>query len=120
MIGETLTTALMQKALDGTWQRQKAISNNIANHETPGYKAVRVGFEEALKKEISRGSKAVKDVGIEIYTQNIGSERADGNNVNLEAENIRMVKTQIQYQYLTRVMTDMYARLRYAISEGKR
>jgi flagellar basal-body rod protein FlgB len=48
------------------------------------------------------------------------SERADGNNVNVEAENIDMAKTQIQYQYLTRGMSDMYSRLRYAISEGRK
>lgn len=53
MIGDSITSALIQKALDGTWQRQKTISNNIANHETPGYKAVRVNFEQELKTKSS-------------------------------------------------------------------
>ena len=44
MIGDSVTSALLQKALDGTWQRQRAIANNIANHETPGYKAIKVSF----------------------------------------------------------------------------
>ncbi|NLT49081.1 MAG: flagellar basal body rod protein FlgB [Clostridiales bacterium] len=134
MIGNSIASALIQKALDGTWQRQKAIAANIANHETPGYKAVKVSFEEALENEVKRlgttsmsnGSgnndpyMSIQNSRIRFLTDQSGSERADGNNVNLESENIDMAKTQIQYQYLTRAMTDFYSRLRYAISEGKR
>ena len=133
MVGDSLTSAVLQKALDGTWQRQRAIVNNIANHETPGYKAMKVSFEKSLNREIqklhtgnssaeeiSHGLKAVENSEISVYSDYSTSERADGNNVNLDLENIEMAKTQIQYQYLTRSMTDMFSRLRYAISEGKR
>lgn len=133
MIGDSITTAILQKALDGAWQRQRAISNNIANHETPGYKAVKVNFEDSLEKEIRKlensiptkekiteGIQALKNSDIDIYSDYSTSNRADGNNVDLDLENIEMAKTQIQYQYLTRSMTDMFSRLRYAISEGKK
>ena len=133
MIGDSVTSALIQKALDGTWQRQRAISNNIANHETPHYKAIKVSFEEALEKEVKslqgnlnstagiyQGLKSIESTKIKVYSDFTGEERADGNNVNLDLENIEMAKTQIQYQYLTRGMSDMFARLRYAISEGKK
>ena len=129
----TQTTAILQKALDGVWQRQRAISNNIANHETPGYKAIKVNFEDSLEKEIEKlgsgtptkekieeGIAALKNSDIEVYSDYSTSERADGNNVDMDLENIEMSKTQIQYQYLTRSMTDMFSRLRYAISEGKK
>lgn len=132
MIGDSLQASLLQKALDGTWQRQKAIANNIANHETPKYKAIKVSFEENLDREVrklndstgskdfAKGLEAVEDSEISVFSDYSTSERADGNNVNLEQENIDMAKTQIQYQYLTRGMTDMFSRLRYAISEGKK
>lgn len=133
MIGNSITTAILQKALDGAWQRQRAISNNIANHETPGYKAIKVNFEDSLAKEVEKLGKgvpskekiaeaieAVGDSDIDVYSNYSTSERADGNNVDMDLENIEMAKTQIQYQYLTRSMTDMFSRLRYAISEGKK
>lgn len=124
MVKETLTQALLQKALDGTWQRQKAIANNIANHETPGYKSISVEFEHALKNELNRAGSSVPDkirnAKITSHTNSDLSYRADGNNVDIDKESIDLVKTQIQYQYLTRSLTDYYARLRYAISEGKR
>jgi len=133
LIGDSITSAILQKALDGSWQRQRAISNNIANHETPGYKAIKVDFENSLDQEIRKlensiptkekiieGIETLKDSEINVFSDNSTSNRADGNNVDLDLENIEMAKTQIQYQYLTRSMTDMFSRLRYAISEGKK
>ena len=133
MIGDSITSAILQKALDGTWQRQRAISNNIANHETPGYKAIKIDFENSLDQEIRKLENSIptkekiiesietlKNSEINVFSDNSTSNRADGNNVDLDLENIEMAKTQIQYQYLTRSMTDMFSRLRYAISEGKK
>ena len=123
MIGDSLITVFLQKAMDGTWQRQKVISNNIANHETPGYKAQKVSFEKALKHEINKytkGSDGVRNVKIRVSADDSSSERMDGNNVNIDVENINMVKTQIQYQYLIRGISDQFSRLKYAISEGRR
>ena len=133
MIGDTATSAILQRALDGTWQKQRAIANNIANAETPGYKAIEVSFEDSLDKEIQKlannmetkedyyqGLDGIKDAKISTFSNYSTSERADGNNVNLDTENIEMAKVQFQYSYLTRSMTDMFSRLRYAISEGKK
>lgn len=133
MIGDSITTAALQRALDGVWQRQKAIANNIANYETPGFKAAKVSFEASLEKELKKSKglstrlqetgrqlEAIKNSSIQFEVDSATSERLDGNNVNLETENIDMAKTQLQYQYLTRGMSDMFSRLRYAISEGKK
>lgn len=133
MIGDNITSAVLQRALDGVWQRQRAIANNIANHETPGYKAIKVNFEDSLDREIRKLDNVnpdrekivevldgLKNSEISVYSDHSTFNRADRNNVDLDLENIEMAKTQIQYQYLTRSMTDMYSRLRYAISEGKK
>lgn len=136
MIGDSITSALYQKALDGTWQRQKAISNNIANSETPGYKTTTVNFEDSLKAEINKLSSNSSSSGSSgfidkmdsiqsIRSSNITvssgdtSNRLDENNVDLEAENIEMSKTTLQYYYLVRGVTDNYSRLKYAISGGR-
>jgi flagellar basal-body rod protein FlgB len=132
MIGDSLATAVLQRALDGAWQREKAVSANIANHETPGYKAFKVSFEGALKRAVENAAQnartaggypqvleAVKASDIEVFQDEAFSERADASNVNLEAENIEMAKVQIQYNYLSRQITDTFTRLRYAIREGR-
>lgn len=135
MIGDSITTALYQKALDGTWQRQKATSNNIANSETPGYKAIKVNFEDSLKAEMSKlqtasnatstgfldkmeSIQSINDSKISVYESGTSS-RLDENNVDLESENIDMSKSVLQYYYLVRGLSDSYSRLKYAINGGK-
>jgi flagellar basal-body rod protein FlgB len=133
MIGDSLTTATLQRALDGTWQRGETVAANIANHETPGYKAIKVNFEDALDRAVrnlkrnaavsgdkyTRDLEAVKTADINVHEDWAYSERADASNVNLEEENIEMAKFQLQYSYLTRQVTDTFSRLRYAIREGR-
>ena len=43
-------TELLIKSLDAVWLRQRVISNNIANSETPGYKSKTVEFESLLRR----------------------------------------------------------------------
>jgi len=131
MIGDSITSALYQKALDGTWQRQKAISNNIANSETPGYKSIEVNFEDSLNSAIQtlQGNSssaptktgsvdAIEKAKVSVNTR-ASSSKLDENNVDIESENIDMTKTQLQYYYLVQGVSDSYSRLKYAISGGK-
>lgn len=131
MIGDSITSAMYEKALNGVWQRQKAISNNIANSETPGYKSIAVNFEDELKSELQKlqttsGSTASKTKSIatiekspvSVYARS-SSSKLDENNVDTESENIDMAKAQLQYYYLVQGVSDSYSRLKYAISGGK-
>ena len=45
------TTSILEQALDGLTTRQSAISSNLANIDTPGYKPQTVDFETALQQE---------------------------------------------------------------------
>ncbi|MCR5481979.1 MAG: flagellar basal body rod protein FlgB [Clostridia bacterium] len=133
MIGDNLTSSIVTKALDGVWQRQKAVSANIANAETPYYKAEKVTFEEELARRVKKlgtgpdvtgktireGLGTIKDSEIFNYDDDYITMRLDGNNVDIDQENVDMIKTQIQYMYLVRSMTNMYANLEYAVKGGK-
>ena len=46
------TIDALATALNFRQMRQEIIASNIANSETPGYKAKRIDFEEALGKSI--------------------------------------------------------------------
>lgn len=41
---------VLDRAADAAWQRNEAISNNIANVDTPGYKRQDVAFESVLQR----------------------------------------------------------------------
>ncbi|HEX5851873.1 MAG TPA: flagellar basal body protein, partial [Solirubrobacteraceae bacterium] len=49
------TQQLLEAAMRGSWQRQTALTNNLANADTPGYKPQDVNFESALQSAISGG-----------------------------------------------------------------
>ena len=43
------TQQLLEAAMRGSWERQTALTNNIANADTPGYQPQDVNFESALQ-----------------------------------------------------------------------
>jgi flagellar basal-body rod protein FlgB len=119
--------ALLQKSLDLVWCRQQMTLNNIANSDTPGYKSKSVEFETLLKSAMGGRAKTEKEmaerirsVSPRIVKNSSTSARADGNNVDLDAENIELARTQLQYQYLANSLTSQINRLKYVINEGKR
>lgn len=59
---DALSSVLIAKALDGLSMRYLATAENIANASTPGYRPVRVSFEQSLLSAARRGVAAVGDV----------------------------------------------------------
>lgn len=125
MIGSTAFSYIdvLDKAADASWKRNEAISNNIANNDTPNYKRVDVAFESELRKALGSATsrnnmdarvKAVdlSKLGGEVYTDNTGlSYRLDGNNVDIENENVMLVENQIKYQGLMAGIKQEFANL---------
>ena len=52
---------VLQLALDGLSLRQQAISNNIANVDTPGFRASEVSFEGQLRRLLGRESVPLRE-----------------------------------------------------------
>lgn len=102
---------VLDKAADGSWLRNEAIANNIANSTTPNYKRQDVAFQDALKASIqgaTEGSldKKIHNVNLStvyprVYTDAAGSSfRLDGNNVDIDKENVYLAENQLYYQGL--------------------
>ena len=102
---------VLDKALDASWIRNDAISNNLANMDTPGYKRQDVDFGTQLAKALhssrytSMDSK-VADLKLNrlnpvTYQDYSGfSYRIDGNNVDPDTEAVYLAKNQVVYQGL--------------------
>jgi flagellar basal-body rod protein FlgB len=108
----------LHTALNGLSQRQQVIADNIANVDTPGFRAKSVQFEDSLQDAISTGSLDPDNgpvagvVATEVPTDTpVG---ADGNNVDLRKETIAAMQTQYSYQVLGRAMTDHLGLLKTA------
>lgn len=119
---------LLNKSLDGLWIREQVTMENIANYSTPGYKSKFVDFENFLKSNLeSSDGKTTSEINNQIKSSNITIEendnqtlRLDGNNVDLERENLQLAKTQIQYMYTVSEINSYFSKLKSVISEGKK
>jgi flagellar basal-body rod protein FlgB len=45
--------------------------------------------------------------------------REDGNSVDVDEQNVEMVRAQFQYEYMIRLVSSEISRLKYAINEGR-
>lgn len=121
-----------KKALDGTWERNKAISNNIANVNTPNYKRKTVSFEEQLKNSMTKNKvslmttneKHIKNSDNKFFptvSENKSmSNRIDGNNVNIDTENAELAKNTIMYNALITQVSGEFKKIKNIIAEGSR
>ncbi|MFZ5813992.1 MAG: flagellar basal body rod protein FlgB [Bacillota bacterium] len=119
MIGRDLPSKILENALDAASLRQRVLAHNIANVNTPGFKRSRVDFEAELARAVAGGEdpEAVRPVVVE-EVDSVG--RPDGNNVDIEAESVKMAENQIWYAALTRQISDHFSRLRMVIHDGRR
>ena len=109
---ESVTSAALVSALDGLSQRQRAIADNIANVQTPGYRAQRVSFEDDLARAVDQGdSPAVTAT----TATSLEPTRLDGNNVNLDTETMSSVDTTLRYQLALRAVDSEFSVMRAAM-----
>jgi len=106
-------------ALDGLGLRQQAISRNLANIDTPGYRAQTINFEETLQRMLHKGGSlplkitnashqttAAQNVGFSLEARPGGIFRADENNVDVDVEMTEMSEAGIQYQAVSQVVSE--------------
>ncbi len=133
----------LEYALDATSAKAHLIAHNIANADTPNFKAVRLRFEDYLAHELgaeegraslalrkthhmhipehsARGLKGTRMPYGLIYTEDATTYRLDGNNVDIDHEMAEQAKNAIQYSTLTELVNRRITGLRTAISEGRR
>lgn len=97
--------------------RQKAIANNIANLETPGYRRIDVKFEELLARCLrSSGEFDLSEIEAQIYRPKQTPLKPNGNDVNLEAEIGQMIKNTLRHKTYIRLLSKKYNQINLAIN----
>ena len=128
---------LLEKSLELRSRRNSMLASNIANRETPGYRAQDLVFEKELmaayhsdrpgplKVSDSRHFDGVKREPLEtVNGTQINSfnpdPRMDGNTVNLDTEMTKLAENQLMYEVAIRFITRKFNGLKNAIMEGGR
>jgi flagellar basal-body rod protein FlgB len=107
---------LIEAGLRAESLRQKAIANNVANLETPGYRRVDVQFEELLAKFTdSSGAIDLGKAEPQIYQPNETPVKSNGNDVNLESEVGQMIKNTLRHKAYIRILSKKYRQIELAM-----
>lgn len=101
--------------------RHNVTAGNIANAETPGYKAQKVEFEDALAKSLELGGTeaGALPVSAEVFDNPEAAVNNDGNSVDMEKEMSALAENSILYKSALQLINKKMAALKYAISEGR-
>ncbi|MCI9200851.1 MAG: flagellar basal body rod protein FlgB [Lachnospiraceae bacterium] len=113
---------VLQKTADAAWIRNDVIANNIANATTPGYKRQDVAFEDELSKALRHSRYKSMDAKVadlkinrlnpRTYTDSANySYRVDGNNVDIETENVTLAANQLKYNGLVECLNQEFKNL---------
>ena len=103
------------------------LANNIANVNTPGYKRKDLDFEGVLKQELGRCKHTSLDTKIDnLHMDHLNpsvctdlsnySYRLDGNNVDIDVEEVEYASEQIRYQGITAGINNEFNRMKTVIS----
>jgi flagellar basal-body rod protein FlgB len=130
------TMGLLQRSLDLRSARQRVITSNLANEETPGYRASELTFMDQLQSAQKgrlpivmaatqsrhlglHGPQGIQAVAGKLSEVPAGDLPLDANSVNLELEMAKLSENAMQYNAAATILANKFHGLLNAIREGR-
>jgi flagellar basal-body rod protein FlgB len=101
---------VLARVLDNTSLRHRVIAQNVANVNTPGYRRLEIAFEDLLSA--ASDASPSKPQVVEVP----GTERVDGNTVDIDREMGDLTKNALLFQAATQILASRMAAMRSAIT----
>jgi flagellar basal-body rod protein FlgB len=110
-------SGLINTLLDAAVARHKLIAKNVANADTPGYRAKELRFSRALEQALSSGEdvSALGDGALETVDRDTPVKN-DGNSVDLEREFSELSSNALAYQTLVTIVAMKTNLMRSAVA----
>ena len=118
MFYDSLSFNAMKSSLDALAIEQKVILQNLANYETPGYKSKNVSFENVLREASKKDGSGKYDFKAKIYAENNTVVRPDGNNVDSDAESLKLYQNYVQTMYLYQKISGKFTNMDYILEQS--
>jgi flagellar basal-body rod protein FlgB len=111
---------ILKKLQDYTLVKQNVVANNIANVETPGFRAKDVSFQEEFADAL-KGGDFEKAMMIQptVFERTDVPLRNDGSNVNLDREMVELQKNKTKYDIYTEILRNRFKLLKDTIADLK-
>ena len=128
------TISYLSRALDMMSERHKLLSSNIANQDTPDFKAKDINFIDELRAMQSAGgvqnitrtnpmhmssNNGLNSSGAKITNRPESNSGYDNNSVNVELEMANMAQNSILYNASAQVISTKFKMIANAIRDGR-
>lgn len=130
------TIQLLERTLDLRSARQRVIASNLANEETPGYRASELNFMDQLRSAHQgrlpvvlaatqprhfglHGAQGVQAITGKLNEVPAGDLPLDANSVNLELEMAKLSDNAMQYNTAATILAKKFHGLLNVIREGR-
>ena len=122
-ISESEIVSALRRQMTIAAAKQAAAAGNLANINTPNYKAVEVSFADALDAQMAAthpGHLGAGEAG-GMRTEEIrdAAQRRDGNTVVLDQELLKMTRAGGEFSQAQTALAAKFRLVRYAINEGR-
>ena len=128
------TFSIIEKVLDLRSTKHKLTISNIANADTPNYKAFDLIIEEEMKKEMGASrhlelaktdsrhfpakENALDNINL-IPEKSIWTQKGDGNTVDIDKSMAKLAENNLMYNALARSISKKFTLLKEVIQGGK-
>jgi flagellar basal-body rod protein FlgB len=119
---DSVTGALVGKALDVSLATHQTIANNIANASTPGYRPLKIDFEEVMGRVRSAVESGADDDSIRSLLAGVDAtpeQDPEATSVLLDRQMIWLAKNTTHYQALLRAQSQFGSLMSTAIKGGR-
>jgi len=111
------TTSILEKMMDVASFRQKILASNIANVETPGYKAKDISFQKELNAAIDGPGN--KKQGFEVFETTPTMINRDGNTVNIDTEMAKVAENTLLHNTSAQLLAMNFRMIKDIIRGGR-
>lgn len=109
---------VLEAGVQLAWLQQQLHTQNLANIETPGYKSKSLVFERTLRQAQENADQRPDTVRAQVVADESTSVLQDGNNVDLEVENLELYKAYAQYSVLLDKIRGQFENYSYVLNSN--
>lgn len=116
---ETKLSEQIARYLDLASTQAKLTASNMANVDTPAYKAVGMDFEAEMRAAMAQVEQGSEPQGTHVGLEDGLIARPDGNNVSIDRESLNLAEAQLKFRTGVALLHQQYLQVMNAIHADK-
>jgi flagellar basal-body rod protein FlgB len=116
---ETRLSEQVARYLDLSTSQAKLTAANMANIDTPGYRALGMDFDAEMRQAMNDSDEGLQSRPVNVRLADGLISRPDGNNVSMDREGLNLAEAQLRFKTGVALLRVEYQRVMSAIHVDK-